>query len=83
MMHSWFTSLLLGPQLRQEQVADKYELGIYSCLSDPVFVSHSLSAPSGLEYAQTSTLGENAMGTVSIVAMLSTCGECADSTKPK
>ena len=63
-LHSWYTCLLLGPQLIQEQVADKWELGIYSCLSDPVFVSHSLSAPSGLEYAQTSTLCENAMATI-------------------
>lgn len=71
------TSLPLGPQQRQEQVADKCELGIYSCLSVPVFVSHSFSLPSGLACAKNSTFGEKAMGTVVVVvvAILSTCGE--------
>ena len=64
-----------GPQHRQEQVADRWELGVYSCFKFPVDVSHIFSVPSGLEWAKYSPFGENATGTT--IAMMNHVGSMA------
>ncbi len=55
---------LLGPQQMHVQVADRCELGTYSCFRLPTSVSHNFKVPSGLEYAQNSPFSENFTGTL-------------------
>ena len=38
-----------GPHARHVHVAERCELGVYSCLIVPVAVSHNFNVPSGLE----------------------------------
>ena len=63
---------LKGPHEIHLHVADKCELGVYSCFSVPVLVSHNLRVPSALDSAKYSPFGEKAMGQVSAI-LLNTC----------
>ena len=56
-----------GDHAMQVHVADKCELGVYSCFNDLVAVSHNFKVPSGLEYAKYSPFGENATGTFAAI----------------